>query len=77
LSRADAAQQNNALPLIEQALAGLGVSGFPSCSSGPRSSPRRPGLQRGDAGGEVAEEEPREVGQAIADALKLNPRAPD
>ena len=62
--------------LIEQALAGLGVSGVPVVLERPKVE------SHGDLACNVAmqvakslKKNPREVGQAIADALKVNPAA--
>ena len=62
--------------LIDQALAGLGVSGVPVVLERPKVE------SHGDVACNVAmqvakslKKNPREVGQAIADALKVNPAA--
>ena len=67
-------QKQRITALIEQALAGLGVSGVPVVLERPKVE------SHGDLACNVAmqvakslKKNPREVGQAIADALKLNP----
>jgi arginyl-tRNA synthetase len=67
-------QKQRITALIEQALAGLGVSGVPVVLERPKVD------SHGDLACNVAmqvakslKKNPREVGQAIADALKMNP----
>ncbi len=67
-------QKQRITALIEQALAGLGVSGVPVVLERPKVE------SHGDLACNVAmqvakslKKNPREVGQAIADALKMNP----
>jgi arginyl-tRNA synthetase len=69
-------QKQRVTDLIEQALAGLGVSGVPVVLERPKVE------SHGDLACNVAmqvaksmRKNPREVGQAIADALKVNPAA--
>ncbi|HTN48056.1 MAG TPA: arginine--tRNA ligase [Burkholderiaceae bacterium] len=69
-------QKHRIAELIEQALGGLGISGVPVVLERPKVE------SHGDAACNVAMQvakslrrNPREIGQAIADALKVNPAA--